>query len=87
MQQAKSGIKSSLYAARKKFLFYANVCMTGEESSLVKLSSVESLASSSSLPDSCLAWLCVACDSVIRVESGCVLAVRALGSDDGCGRT
>ena len=28
MQQAKSGIKFSLYAARKKFLFYANVCMT-----------------------------------------------------------
>lgn len=50
---------------------------SGEESSLVKLSSVESLASSSSL-HSCLAWLCVACDSVIRVESGCVLAVRAL---------
>ena len=30
MQQAKSGIKFSLYAARKKFLFYANVCMTGD---------------------------------------------------------
>ena len=51
---------------------------SGEESSLAKLSSVESLASSSSLPDSCLAWLCVACDSVMREESGCVLAVRAL---------
>jgi hypothetical protein len=47
---------------------------------------VEFLVSSSSPSlHSCLGWLCVACDSVMRAESGCVFAVRVLCSDDGCG--